>query len=148
MEDEISRMAGLVQDLLLLSSIDAGSWTLHPSQINVDTLLITLYEKFEMICKKKSVILQLRMPEDCLPPLVSDENRLNQVLSIFLDNAISYSPEHSSVIWPSTLLTMALESARKTDRLSSTDFTDVINPGQKRDIMDWGSAWRRNWFHC
>lgn len=98
MEDEISRMAGLVQDLLLLSSIDAGSWTLHPSQINVDTLLITLYEKFEMICKKKSVILQLRMPEDSLPPLVSDENRLNQVLSIFLDNAISYSPEHSSVI--------------------------------------------------
>lgn len=37
---EISRMTRLIQDLLLLSSIDAGSWIFHRSEINVDTLLI------------------------------------------------------------------------------------------------------------
>ena len=98
MDTEISRMARLIQDLLLLSSIDAGNWMFHKSKINVDTLLINLYEKFEIICQKKSIDLQIRMPEECFPPLFSDEDRLNQIISIFLDNAISYSPEQSSIL--------------------------------------------------
>lgn len=98
MDTEISRMARLIQDLLLLSSIDAGNWMFHKSKINVDTLLINLYEKFEIICKKKSIDLQIRMPEECFPPLFSDEDRLSQIISILLDNAISYSPEQSSIL--------------------------------------------------
>lgn len=97
-ETEVSRMARLIQDLLLLSSIDAGNWIFHKSKINVDTLLINLYEKFEIVCHKKSIDLQIEMPEECLPPLFSDEDRLNQIISIFLDNAISYSPEQSSIL--------------------------------------------------
>ena len=103
---------GLIQDLLLLSSIDAGNWMFHKSKINVDTLLINLYEKFEIICQKRAIALQIKMPEECFPPLFSDEDRISQIISIFLDNAISYSPEHSSIlleasikktIWPSAL---------------------------------------------
>lgn len=97
-ETEVSRMTKLIQDLLLLSSIDAGNRMLHKSNINVDTLLISLYEKFEMICHKKSIDLQIKMPEECFPPLFSDEDRLCQIISILLDNAISYSPEHSSIL--------------------------------------------------
>ena len=98
MDTEISRMARLIQDLLLLSSIDAGNWMFHKSKINVDSLLINLYEKFEIICQKKSIDLQIRMPEECFPPLFSDEDRLSQIISILLDNAISYSPEQSSIL--------------------------------------------------
>ncbi len=97
-ETEVSRMARLIQDLLLLSSIDAGNWMFHKSKINVDTLLINLYEKFEIICQKKSIDLQIRMPEESFPPLFSDEDRLSQIISIFLDNAISYSLEQSSIL--------------------------------------------------
>lgn len=97
-EAEISRMARLIQDLLLLSSIDAGNWAFHKTKIDIDTLLINLYDKFEIICHKKSIDLQIKMPEECFPPLLSDEGRLNQVIGIFLDNAISYSPEHSSIL--------------------------------------------------
>ncbi len=97
-ETEISHMARLIQDLLLLSSIDAGNWIFHQSKINVDTILISLYEKFEITCHKKSIDLQIEMPEEYIPPLFSDEDRLNQIISIFLDNAISYSPEQSSIL--------------------------------------------------
>lgn len=98
MEVEISRMTRLIHDLLLLSSIDAGSWVLQKSVINVDTLLISLYEKFEIICKQKSIQLQIKMPEECFPPLISDEDRLSQIISILLDNACFYSPEHSVIL--------------------------------------------------
>lgn len=67
-ETEVSRMTRLIQDLLLLSSIDAGNWIFHKSKINADTLLINLYEKFEMVCHRKSIDLQIEMPEESLPP--------------------------------------------------------------------------------
>lgn len=97
-EAEISRMTRLIQDLLLLSSIDAGNWIYNKSEINVDTLLVSLYDKFVNICNQKSIDLQIHMPEECFPSLFSDEDRLNQIISILLDNAVSYSPEHSVVL--------------------------------------------------
>ena len=128
-ETEISRMARLIQDLLLLSSIDAGNWMFHKSKINVDTLLINLYDKFEIICHKKSIDLQIEMPEEYLPPLFSDEDRLSQIISIFLDNAISYSPEQSSIL---------LEASVKKNNLSISiiDHGIGISEEDKKHIFD------------
>lgn len=128
-ETEVSRMARLIQDLLLLSSIDAGNWIFHKSKINVDTLLINLYEKFEIVCHKKSIDLQIEMPEECLPPLFSDEDRLNQIISIFLDNAISYSPKQSSIL---------LKASIKKNNLaiSIIDHSIGISVEDKKHIFD------------
>ena len=128
-ETEVSRMARLIQNLLLLSSIDAGNWIFHKSKISADTLLINLYEKFEIVCHKKSIDLQIEMPEECFPPLFSDEDRLNQIISIFLDNAISYSPEQSSIL---------LEASIKKNNLaiSIIDHGIGISKEDKKHIFD------------
>ena len=94
---EVSRMSRLIGDLLLLSSLDAGNWTFHMEEINIDTLLINLYTKYEQICRKKNILLLLNIPDECCPPFYSDEDRLNQIISIFLDNAVSYSPPESEI---------------------------------------------------
>ena len=96
-DSEVSRMSRLIGDLLLLSSIDAGNWSFHMEEINIDTLLINLYTKFEQICRKKNILLQLNIPDECFPPLYSDADRLNQIISIFLYNAVSYSPSESEI---------------------------------------------------
>ncbi len=96
-DSEVSRMSRLIGDLLLLSSLDAGNWTFHMKEINIDTLLINLYTKYEQICRKKNILLQLNIPDECCPPFYSDEDRLNQMISIFLDNAVSYSPSESEI---------------------------------------------------
>ena len=95
----------------------------------MDTLLINLYEKFEIICQKKSIDLQIRMPEECFPPLFSDEDRLSQIISIFLDNAISYSPEQSSIL---------LEASIKKSNLavSIIDHGIGISKEDKKHIFD------------
>ncbi len=97
-DSEVSRMSRMVQDLLLLSSLDAGNWSLQLEEINVDTLLINLYTKFEPLCAGKQISLQLDMTEETYPTLYSDMGRLNQILSIFLDNAVSYSPASSEIV--------------------------------------------------
>ena len=96
-DSEVSRMSRLIGDLLLLSSLDAGNWSFHMDEVNVDTLLINLYTKFERICRKKDIQLQLNIPDECCPPLYSDVDRLEQIISIFLDNAVSYSSPESEI---------------------------------------------------
>lgn len=97
-DSEVTRMSKLIQELLLLSSLDAGNWSFHMTEIDIDTLMINLYEKFEPVCKKNSLRLQLKLPEICCPPLFSDEDRLTQLFGIFLDNAVTYSNPESEIL--------------------------------------------------
>ena len=94
---ECSRMSRLIRDMLMLASSDADKWTIQKSEINVDTLLISLYEAYEPVCISKKIRLDLRLNEETYPVLFSDRERLFQILSIFLDNAVCYSPEGTSI---------------------------------------------------
>ena len=102
-DTECGRMSRLVRDMLLLASSDADKWTIQKSEINVDTLLITLYEAYEPVCISKKIRLDLNLSEDAYPVLAADRERLFQILSIFLDNAVCYSPEDSSIQIMTTL---------------------------------------------
>ena len=94
---ECMRMSRLVRDMLLLASSDADKWSIQIQEVNVDTLLITLYEAYEPVCRKKAIYLDLNLGEESYPQLHTDQERLFQILSIFLDNAVSYAPENSSI---------------------------------------------------
>ena len=96
-DTECMRMSRLVRDMLLLASSDADKWTIQIQEVNVDTLLIMLYEAYEPVCRKKAIHLDLNLGEESYPQLHTDQERLFQILSIFLDNAVSYAPENSSI---------------------------------------------------
>lgn len=96
-DTECMRMSRLVRDMLFLASSDAGQWTLQKENVNIDTLLITLYEAYEPICRKKSIPFSLNPDEGPRSCLCTDRERLFQILSIFLDNAVSYSPGNRPV---------------------------------------------------
>ena len=102
-DSECLRMSKLVQDLLLLSSVDANTWTLNKTNIDVDTLLINTYEKYEPICRQKGIQLKLNTSDELFPALNADIDRLNQILSIFIDNAINYSLPKSEISLDSTI---------------------------------------------
>ena len=91
-DSECMRMSRLIKDMLLLASSDAEKWTPHTSEVNVDTLLISLYEAYELRCMKKKIKLVLDLGENLFPTITTDQERLFQLLSIYLDNALHYSP--------------------------------------------------------
>ena len=96
-DSECMRMSRLVRDMLLLASSDADKWTVQTAEINVDTLLISLYEAYEPVCIKEKLHLNLDLNKTSFPKLITDRERLYQILSVFMDNAIYYSPPGASI---------------------------------------------------
>ena len=94
---ECLRLSGLVSDLLLLASADAKTWTIRREDLDADTLLIGVYERFEPLARERNIRLCLELPEEALPHLTGDGQRLEQVLSILLDNALTYTPAGKQV---------------------------------------------------
>ncbi len=97
MDAECARMSRLISDMLLLASTDAQTWSIHMEETDLDTLLIDTYEAFLPTCREKNMKLQLQLPDETLPAIRADKERLKQVLFILLDNALSYTPSERSI---------------------------------------------------
>lgn len=96
-KNECTRMSRLIQDLLLLASAKSSSFTLAKEPIDLDTLLLTTFERYEPLCAAKQLSLLLDLPEDSFPALLGDGERISHILSVLLDNALYYSPAGSSI---------------------------------------------------
>ncbi len=97
-QEEVARMSRLIRDLLLLSTLDAGNWPFRKQEIDLDTLLIGLYSRYDPICGQKGLKLRLELAEEDYPAFACDPDRLEQILCVFLDNAVSYSPGGSEIL--------------------------------------------------
>lgn len=96
-EKECTRVARLVDDLLLLATADANTWSINKSAVALDSLLINLLDYFLPLAHKKHQKLALDLPQDFLPPLMCDEERITQAISVLLDNAIHYIPDKGHI---------------------------------------------------
>lgn len=90
-------LTSLVNDMLTLSASDNQSFSFHPAPVELDTLLINTYEAFGPLAAEKELSLDIALPEDSVPPCLADSERIFQLLSILLHNAISYTPEGGRV---------------------------------------------------
>lgn len=128
-ESECMRLSRLVKDMLTLASSDAKAWTLHKSEVDIDTLLITLYETYEQTCLKNGIELKLELSEDTYPALTTDKDRLFQILCIFMDNAIQHSENNS-------LIEIKAAPRGKQISFSITDHGQGISAEDKKYIFD------------
>lgn len=96
-DSECVRMSHLIDDMLLLASADAKTWTLQMKEIDMDTLLIDLFESFQPTCREKAISLHLDLPSDPLPTILGDPDRIRQILMVLLDNARYYTPSGRSI---------------------------------------------------
>lgn len=88
-QSEADRMYRLVLDLLELARFDAGTARLNESDIDLNQLLTHLVEKMKLQAEKEDVKLNLEIPS--LPVHYGDPDRLSQVFSNIIDNAIKYT---------------------------------------------------------
>lgn len=94
--DECDLMSRLIQSMLTIASSDAGNWKMNKKEVDINTLLIEVWEAFNEPARKKNIQLNLDI-EEYYPHIVCDKERIFQVLGILLDNAIAYSAPESSI---------------------------------------------------
>lgn len=94
---EGSRMSRLVDDLLVLANTDSHSWTMLSTPTELDTLCLNVYERFCGPARERGLKLEVSLPEEELPIRPCDPDRVEQALSVLLDNAISYTPPGGTV---------------------------------------------------
>ncbi len=91
---ETDHMCSLVEDLLLLSRLDAGQLKLDFSAIDLADLVGNIDREFGRLAAERSILFKTQVQA---LEITSDKTRLRQVLLIMLDNALRYTPAGGSV---------------------------------------------------
>ena len=91
-------MSRLVDDMLMLASADNSSWSVQKEETDLETLLLDAAEWFEPAAAEKQIRISVSLPEETLPRCRCDQQRIRQVLSILVDNAVSYAGEGGRVV--------------------------------------------------
>jgi signal transduction histidine kinase len=94
-EDESKRMMRLVDELLEFSRLESGQITMVKEPVDLKELLQQCYEIFLMHAEEKGV--NLKKDIEPLPPIIGDIDRLEQVFSNLLDNALKHTPSGGDI---------------------------------------------------
>ncbi len=106
---EADRLQRLVNDLQELSRVEAGEFELNRRPLTIGDLIQQTADRLCSQFEEKEVALKVELP-DGLPPVLADEDRLNQVLLNLVGNALQYTPGGGTV----TISAEASNSAQHT----------------------------------
>lgn len=117
--EETSRMARIVDDLLLLAKADAGQVRIDAEVVDVQQLIQDLYEDAQLLASGRDLHIELAADEQAL--VMGDQLRLRQLFRILLTNAIQYTDAGG---------TIRLTCRREKDRaVISVEDTGIGIPG-------------------
>ncbi len=87
---EVERLSRLITDMLQLSRLQAGTEAMDMTMFDVNELLEEVSQSFQTEAKKRNIRIELETQE-ALSPVLSDRDRIEQVLVILIDNALRYA---------------------------------------------------------
>ncbi|MDO8750042.1 MAG: ATP-binding protein [Dehalococcoidia bacterium] len=93
---EIDRMSEMVNELLELSRLESGQVKLQASPVDLPPLIQEVLVRFQERVRAKEIRLDAFLA-DGLPSVFGEKEKLGQVLSNLVDNAIKFTPEHGQV---------------------------------------------------
>lgn len=94
---EADRLSRLVEDLQELSRVEARAIPLHFRAVAIGDVIRTVKKRLGAQAEARGLTLTVNIPKD-LPPVRGDEDRLIQVLSNLVDNAIQYTPKGGQIL--------------------------------------------------
>ncbi|MFQ5610710.1 MAG: sensor histidine kinase [Anaerolineae bacterium] len=93
--DEAGRMVRMVEDLLDLARIDAGQIVMAKTPINLADLLAATVDKLAPQAAQRNIT--LRRAWNAVPVVAGDGDRLAQVFTNLIDNALKHTPAGGQV---------------------------------------------------
>lgn len=85
------RLIALVEDLLNLSRIESGRMEYKYEKVDMPGLIKEIYDTFIIRAKEKNLKMELNLPEKDFPEVETDRNKIREVISNLVDNALKYT---------------------------------------------------------
>src|SRR2546425_11432566 len=92
----VERLTRMINDLLDLSRIEAGKVELHRSAVCMRDLVNDVVEGFQRAAQEKGLTLRSHQPDE-LPAIRGDRDKLHQVLTNLIQNAIKFTPKGGEI---------------------------------------------------
>ncbi|GAB3901107.1 HAMP domain-containing sensor histidine kinase [Spirosoma agri] len=137
---ELRRLSRLVDDLLAMSQLRAGTLQLRPERIELDDLTLFLTERYHAPINQRHLYLSVQL-DDAAPSLtiLADLDKLTNVLLNLLDNAVKYAipntqldlsirQQHETIVW--SLINQTTSVVPDPNRLTSEFYqADIRHDG-------------------
>ncbi len=99
------RLSNLVSDLLDISRIETGNLRLHLYPLPMGKIAMEVIGTLEGLAEQGNLVLNLEFPDD-LPEVIGDRDRMTQVLTNLVGNAIKYTPDNGQIWVRGTAIVM------------------------------------------
>lgn len=113
MRDASERLLGLINDILDLSTLEAGYMTLQREDVDIAQLLRGVYDLVSDWARKDQLEIKLNCPS-AIGKVMADGRRLQQAMINLIRNAITFTP-------PGGQITIAARRTEKAMEISVTD---------------------------
>ena len=110
----------LFSEVIEITRADTGEMNLHLTQTHLPDLIINVVASLELSYKERGQTVVMELDDD-VPPVLVDENRITQVLTNLLNNAINYTP-------PDTRIRIRMDSINTPAQLPTGTPPDVVIP--------------------
>jgi len=124
--DESRKMNNLVSDMLNLSQLESGNFKLVKEEFSLDELVKPVARKFSSLLNEKNIVLKLNLLENI--KINADWNRIEQVLTNYMTNAIRHTNNNGFII---------INMLDKKDTIC----VEVENSGSKIDPDETNKIW-------
>jgi two-component system phosphate regulon sensor histidine kinase PhoR len=96
-DKNVQRLANLVSDLDQIVRLEQGELSINPTSFLIQDLFQEVCEDVELLAKEKQIV--CRIKKDCDQPLMvhADAEKIRQVLTNLVDNAIKYGRENGII---------------------------------------------------
>jgi len=89
-KENIARMVELIDDLLIVSKIEQGTFPIFRKEISLEKIIEELISRFKIFAEASKIKVDFYYPKD-LPKIFADPSLIRLVVENLIDNAIHYT---------------------------------------------------------
>ena len=132
-DDASKHLLGIINDILDMSKIESGKFELSPMEFNFEKMLNLVVNVNTVRVNEKKQNLRLHIDSTIPKFLYGDEQRLAQVITNLVGNAVKFTPENGSISIGTQFLRE--ENDVCTIKISVTDTGIGISPEQQKHLF-------------
>ncbi|GBU23282.1 histidine kinase [Fibrobacteres bacterium R8-0-B4] len=132
-EDASNHLLGVINDILDMSKIEANKFELSPDEFHFEKMLRRVLTVVNFRIDEKRQNFSMHIDKAIPRMLISDDQRLAQVITNLLGNAIKFTPEQGTIVLAARLVSE--ENGVCTIQISVTDTGIGITPEQQARLF-------------